>query len=183
MRARGRGAALAWVGAVTVAMAGGARGSGDAGLSVAGRALLAGTTVPAPMQLPNDASYCPPVSIMQGGALLQNQRTVITLGQLARECTLGPDGSTIVKVGVEGRLVLGSSSGGRHDVPLRFAITRGTDVVVSRVRRASVALGPAETFSTFALVEEGILVPAAAARDFEIEVGLGGSAPAVTRRR
>jgi hypothetical protein len=133
------------------------------------------------MALPNDVAYCPPISIMEGGSVIQSQRTVVTLGDVARECTVGPNGATIVKVGVEGRVVAGG--GGRHDVPIRIAITQGANVLANRAKRASVALPAGETFATFTVVEEGILVPASAAQDFDIEVGLGGSAPAARRRR
>jgi hypothetical protein len=176
MLAWGRCAALAAIGAVMAGAAGCAGVSGDQDLSPFARAVLAGTTVPAPMALPNEVSYCPPISISEGGSLIQNPRMAVSLGEVARECTVGPNGSTIVKVGVEGRLVLGTGSGGRHDIPIRIAVTQGTTVLVNRARRASVALPAGETFASFAVVEEGILVPASAAQDFDIEVGLGGGA-------
>ena len=170
----GRSAALAGVAALALGVTGCGGISGDQDLSPVTRAFLAGTNVPPPMALPNEAAYCPPISIVEGGSVIQSQRTVITLGELARECSVGPNGATIVKVGIEGRLVLGSGSGGRHDVPIRVAITQGDRVLVNRAKRASIALPAGETFGTFAVVEDGILVPASAVQDFDIVVGLGG---------
>src|SRR5829696_6333822 len=132
MLAWGRGAALVGMGALVVAIAG--CGTTSSELSPITRAFRAGTTVPAPMALPDETAYCPPVSIMEGGSVMQSQRTVVTLGEIARECTVGPNGATIVKVGVEGRIVLGSGSGGRTDVPVRISITQNGNVLANRGR-------------------------------------------------
>jgi hypothetical protein len=172
----GRGAAVAGISVLIMSAAGCAGGASDRDLSPLTRAFLAGSSVPEPMALPNDVAYCPPISIMEGGSVLQTQRNVITLGELARQCTVGPNGSTVVNVGVEGRVVLGSGSGGRHDVPIRIVITQGATVLANRSKRATLALPAGETFGTFAVVEEGIVVPASAAQDFDIEVGLGAAA-------
>jgi len=86
-----------------------------------------GTTVP-PSQAPElEAAYCPPVGVTEGGAALQAMggqagnaasiRTQMSLGRLARECTRRQDGSVSVKVGVEGRVLLGPAGApGRFDV-------------------------------------------------------------------
>ncbi|MEA1832919.1 hypothetical protein U8607_12590 [Methylobacterium durans] len=147
-----------------------------------------GTTVPPSQPKELEAPYCPPVGVSEGGAALQtlagrsadkpNIRTQVTLGRLARECTRREDGSITVKVGVEGRVLLGpAGTPGRFDVPITIAIKSDEKVVTSRFRRLSATVGPGEAQGFFSVVEEDLSVPAAMTRDYEIEVGLGGSAP------
>ena len=95
-----------------------------------------------------------------------------------------PDGSTLVKIGVEGRALVGvSGSAGRFDVPLRFVVNSGSTVFADHSRRTSVSIPAGSTQGTFILVEDGIVVPPAAAQDFAIEVGLGGGPAGGGRRR
>jgi hypothetical protein len=117
-----------------------------------------------------------------GGAL----RSQIALGQIARECVGNPDGTTLVRVGVEGRALLGvGGSPGRYDVPVHIVVKSGSTVIANRSRRLSIAIPQGDTQGSFSIVEEGILVPARDASVFEIEVALGsgGKAPATARRR
>lgn len=152
-----------------------------------------GTTVP-PSAPPNvDAAYCPPVDVADGGAAMQSfggartgdqaaLRSQISLGQLARECTPLGDGSVAVKVGVEGRALLGpGGSAGRFEAPVRIVVKNGETVVATRARRVSISIPSGANQGTFAFVEEGITVPARFARDYEIEVGLGGAVPRQVR--
>lgn len=147
-----------------------------------------GTTVPPSQPKELEAPYCPPVGVSEGGAALQtlagrtadrpNIRTQITLGRLARECTRREDGSITVKIGVEGRVLLGPAGApGRFDVPLTIAIKSDEKVVTSRFRRIATTVAPGEAQGFFSVIEEDITVPAAMTRDYEIEVGLGGSGP------
>ncbi|WP_132255996.1 hypothetical protein [Methylobacterium segetis] len=148
-----------------------------------------GPTVPPSQGKDLEPPYCPPVGVSEGGAALQTLggragdkasiRTQITLGRLARECTRREDGSITVKVGVEGRVLLGPAGApGRFDVPLTIAVKSDEKVVVSRFRRLSASVGAGEAQGFFSVVEEDISVPAAMTRDYEIEVGLGGGAKA-----
>jgi hypothetical protein len=137
---------------------------------------------------PEDA-FCPQIGVAEGGAALRSGdgsavRSQVMLGQLARECLGQSDGSTLVKVGVQGRALLGvGGSAGRFDVPVRVVVRQGDRVIANRVRRAAVQIPPGDTQGSFAVVEDGIVVPASAAQDFEIEVGLGGAAAGTSRRR
>src|ERR1700712_578111 len=119
-----------------------------------------GTTVP-PSQAPElEAAYCPPVGVTEGGAALQAMggqagnaasiRTQMSLGRLARECTRRQDGSVSVKVGVEGRVLLGPAGApGRFDVPLTIVIKYDDKVVTSRSHRTSVTVAPGEAQGFF----------------------------------
>lgn len=87
------------------------------------------TTEPAVAREPLvEASECPTVAVAEGrsairageGAAVRNQ---VSIANVARECLERPDGSIVVKVGVEGRALLGPGGGsGRFDVPVSFAI-------------------------------------------------------------
>ena len=136
---------------------------------------------------PEDA-YCPRIDVAEGGSVIQvgggSGRSQITLGQLARECLGQPDGSTLVKVGVQGRALVGAGGGaGRFSVPVRVVVRSGDRIIASRVRQAAVQVPPGDTQGTFVVVEEGIVVPRAAAQNFEIEVGLGGAGQGARARR
>ncbi|HEX2509476.1 MAG TPA: hypothetical protein VHK66_03060 [Microvirga sp.] len=149
--------------------------------------MLAGPTVPPEMTAEETDVHCPPVEVAGGGSVIQSgggegpPRSVITLGRLARECKGRRDGTTVVNVGVEGRAVLGGNGPSRFDVPVRIVIKRQGSVVASRVLRASIVVPAGNSHGSFAIVGEGLVVPAADASDFDIEVGLGGTADA--RRR
>jgi hypothetical protein len=81
-----------------------------------------------------------------------------------------------VRVGVEGRALLGAGGGGagRYTVPVRIVVKTGSRVIAERVRQATVAIPAGDTQGSFTLVEEGLVVSPADAGSFEIEVGLGG---------
>ena len=150
-------------------------------LTPSGRIVQPG--VPAVPLAPEDV-HCPRIAVAEGGSAIEVSRSQVTLGQLARECLGQADGSTLVKVGVQGRAILGAGGAvGRYDVPIRVVVRQGDRILASRVRRMAVQIPPGETQGSFAVVEEGIVVPRSAAEDFEIEVGLGGSGPAASRRR
>jgi hypothetical protein len=159
------------------------------GEKVAGGAVVARNAAGVVPVAPEDA-YCPRVGVPEGGGVIQASsggasgvRSQISLGQIARECLGQSDGSTLVKVGVQGRAILGPGGGaGRYDVPVRVVVKQGDRIIASRVQRAAVQIPPGDTQASFVIVEDRIVVPPSAAQDFEIEVGLGG-APAGSRRR
>ncbi len=147
-----------------------------------------GPTVPPEAPQTLDAAYCPPIDVPEGGAAIQASggRSQITLGQVARECTPRADGSVSVKLGIEGRALLGPSGApGRFEAPIFIAIKRNGAVVASRARRVAVTIPSGSAQGAFAIVEDGVVVPAAAAKDYDIEVGLGGGArtPKAPRRQ
>ena len=146
-----------------------------------------GPTVP-PAAPPNaDLAYCPAIDVADGGAALRSgvragdpslMRSQISLGNLARECTPLADGSVSVRVGVQARALLGPGGApGRFDAPVRIVIKNGETVVASRARRIAITIASGTAQGEASVVEEGITVPARFAKDYEIEVGLGGPAP------
>lgn len=154
-----------------------------------------GTTVPPLAQNPAaEVLDCPAVGVPEGGAALKTSggkgddasavRTQISISNVARECREGPGGTIIVKVGVEGRALLGpGGSTNRFDVPVTFALKKNDQVLVARTRRTSVAIQPGRYEQNFVLVEGDLVVPAGTG-EFEIEVGLGaGTKPTVSPAR
>lgn len=159
--------------------------SGGGGLG----AFLYGGTVPPSAPARAAEVECPAVAIAPGGAAMNSYgggrdgapealRSQLSIVNVARECVGRPDGSIIVKVGVEGRALVGpSGSAGRFEAPLRFVIKQGERVLASASRRAAVALATGETQGSFLVVEEGLVVPAGSS-GFDIEVALGGASAA-----
>jgi hypothetical protein len=166
----------------------------SAGKKFANLIFYGGTTVPASGAGLVAAVPCPAVTIASGGAAINSYaggreagpealRSQLSITDVARECTGRPDGSIIVKVGVEGRALVGpGGSAGRFEAPVGFAIKRHERVLASATRRAAVALSPGETQGTFLVVEDGLVVPPNT-DDFDIEVGLGGSGAERPARR
>src|SRR5215211_5795231 len=126
---------------------------------------------PAAPQANVEVMDCPRVDIAEGGAALrtyaggrtgnpESLRSQITIANVARECIGQPDGSIVVKVGVEGRALIGpAGSGGRFDAPVRVVVKRGDRVFANRIRRIPVTVPAGESQGAFVTVEEGILVP------------------------
>lgn len=138
-----------------------------------------GTTVPPSQPESLEPPYCPPVEVADGAAASRtmagaNVRTQFSLGRLARECARLPDGSITVKAGVEVNVLLGPAGApGRFEVPVTFQIRHDGKVVVSRVERAAVVVGPGEAQGFANIVADGLSVPAAMTADYDIAVGVG----------
>lgn len=192
--ATGMGAKAALAAAMLLALAG-CGSSGGSGMSFGDMFLSGGISPPPAQQSAASDTYCPMVSVMEGGSAIQAYsggqvgraealRSQVALGQIARECNLQPDGSVLVKVGVEGRALQGAGGGaGRFDVPVHIVVKKGSTVLANRLHRTAVAIPAGDTQGSFAIVEDGIVVPPSAAQEFEIEVGLGGSGAAEKPRR
>ncbi|MGO4704718.1 hypothetical protein AB4072_02935 [Microvirga sp. 2MCAF38] len=169
---------------------------GEGGSTLGNMVLFAGTTVPEPLPAVIEDVFCPSIDVFEGGAAMQaysggrvgdaaGLRSQISLGQMARECVGRQDGSTVVKVGVQGRVLLGAGggSGGRFDVPVRVVVRSGDTVFSNRVVRGSASIPAGDTQGQFTVIDEGIVVSSASVNDFVIEVGLGSAAAAQPARR
>jgi hypothetical protein len=116
---------------------------------------------------------CPGVSVRQGASTLaitepgveagpMTTRYQVSIGQTARECAaLG--GVMTMKVGVEGRVLLGPVGGpGQIDIPLRMAVVQeGTTpkTVLSKFYKFAVAIPPGQTNVPFVHVEQDLTFP------------------------
>ncbi|MGY2051102.1 hypothetical protein [Methylobacterium sp. JK268] len=172
-----------------LALAGPARAQDDDGSNTFLNLFRYGGTTKPPEAPPNpDDVYCPVIDIPEGGASVQSGTGVaihhqIAIAQVSRECVAGPGGTVTVRVGVQGRALLGPGGApGRFETPVTVTVKSGTTLIARRSRRASVTIPPGSASATFAVVEDGIAVPAASAADFEIEVALGAGGTKPARR-
>lgn len=154
------------------------------------------TTPPAANQLPTDPEeelVCPEVIVADGGAAIRAQsgedsaglRHQISIINVARECTPTGDGGFRLKVGVEGRVLLGPAGGaGTYGTTLTTLVNRGSTQVARRTARVGGTIPSGQGGTGFSHVEDGIVVPPGRG-DVEIFVGLGGGpvTPARSRRR
>jgi hypothetical protein len=86
-----------------------------------------------------------------------------TFVRAARQCSVAA-GQMTMKVGVEGRLILGPAGGpGQVDVPLRIAVvdesTAGSKPIVTKLIHIPVMVQSATDNPTFAHVEDGLTFP------------------------
>lgn len=156
--------------------------------STLGNLLRYGSTTQPPLARNPDspAADCPSVLVGEGRAAIKNGSNQISIANVARECIERQDGSVVVKIGVEGRALLGPGGrSGRFDVPVSFALVKGDTVLASRVKRTSVSIPADQAQASFTVVEGDMIVPKGTG-EFDIVVGLGGgptAAPAARRRR
>jgi hypothetical protein len=194
-RAARRGAGLVAV----VGLAGCGSSGGTTGSTLSNLFFFNSTTPPpARTAAAEDEVDCPTVDIFEGGAALRafgasgdsnSLRQQISIAQLARECTPTGGGGLTLKVGVEGRALIGPAGApGTFTAPLNVIVKRGETVVARRTRTVSVTVPPGETQGSFVVVEEDIAVPPGSG-ELAVEVGLGGTGerraekPQRTRRR
>jgi len=163
-----------------------------------GNVLMFQSTTPPPAdRLPKEEQdeqfVCPEVIIADGGAAVRAQsgqdsgslRHQISILNVARECTATGNGGFRLKVGVEGRILLGpAGSAGNYGATLTTVVSRGTTQIARRSARVGGTVASGQGGTDFSHVEEGIVVPAGRG-DVEVIVGLGGGAatPVRSRRR
>jgi hypothetical protein len=175
-----------------------APGSGSGPTNAFGNFLAFGTTAPPP---PPDRSKevvkldCPEVEVLGGAAAMRvggqenaSVRYQYSMGDVARECQV-ENGQINIKVGVEGRVLLGPAGGpGSFQVPVRIAIRREADQkpAMSKVYRIDAAIAPGESQTTFNMVSDTFQVPYLRPRaddDYTIVVGFDDKAEAPAARR
>jgi hypothetical protein len=127
---------------------------------------------------------CPGVEIRAGASTLNiamrsdqatagDLRYQLSFGQTARECRVH-DGTLAIKVGVQGRLILGPfGTPGSVDIPLRYAVVReGPEpkTIVTKFKRTGATIGPGQTQVQFVDIEEGLSFPLPAGGDLSAYV-------------
>lgn len=159
--------------------------TGGTGSTLSNLVKYGSTTEPAIQRPAGDveASNCPQVLVTPGRSSIRHANSQVSISNIARECVERPDGSIVVKVGIEGLALLGPSGGsGRFNVPVVFLIKQDERVIVTRTRHAAVSIGGGEAQASFMTVEGGMVVPAKSGT-FDIEVGLGGGSAGRASRR
>jgi hypothetical protein len=134
---------------------------------------------------------CPEVIIADGGAAMRAQsgtdsgglRHQVSILNVARECTPAGNGGYTLKVGVEGRVLLGpAGTPGTYGATLVTTVTRGTTVVARRTARVGGTIAAGQGGTDFSYVEQGIAVPPGRG-DVEITVDLTPAGAAAAPRR
>lgn len=175
----------AGVGSLLLAACSSTGSGGEGGNAFVNIFKYGGTTVPPVAPTPIiEVADCPPVAVTEGGAALRTVagggegaavRSQLSISEVARECVGRPDGSMVVKVGVQVRALVGAGGGSaRFDTPVSFVVKRGEQVFASRSRRVSVAVPPGQLEQTAIVVEDNIVVPPGVG-EVDIEVGLGAA--------
>lgn len=139
---------------------------------------------------------CPDIQVRQGAATLSssanpaeptamNLRYQFSIGTTARECRLLPGNMVTIRVGMQGRVVLGpEGSPGVFEVPIRFAVVReGVDTksIVTKLDRVSVTVPPDDPNVLFTHVAEGLDFPMPRGNDIDAYVVYVGFDPSAVR--
>lgn len=176
----------------------GSSSSPSAGSTALNMLMFQSSKPPAPDQLPKEEerndTVCPEVIIADGGAAIRAQagqdssglRYQVSITNVARECTPTGNGGFRLKVGVEGRVLLGPAGGpGSYGATLNTTVTRGTATVARRGSRVGGTIPSGQSGVDFSHVEDGIVVPAGNGEvEIIVSLGQGGAAaPARHRRR
>ncbi|MGE3246720.1 MAG: hypothetical protein AB7F96_06755 [Beijerinckiaceae bacterium] len=114
---------------------------------------------------------CPVVDVKEGGAAVRvyngrgtsnnDVRYQYSIGQTARECLL-QNGQLGIRVGVEGKVLLGpSGSGSSFNVPVSIAVRDegNNQIISSKIYSVAVSVPSGSPHATFSVVSETILVP------------------------
>lgn len=139
-------------------------------------------------------SDCPPVQVRTGASTLtssanpaeptaMNLRYQVTISNTARECRMGPNNTVSIKVGMQGRVIIGPEGvrSGSIDVPLRFAVVRETvesKVITTKLDRVAVTVPLNEGNVAFSHVAESLEFPMPRGGDLDNYVVYIGFDPA-----
>jgi hypothetical protein len=138
-------------------------------------------TAPQPVAGGTPDIGCPYIEIRQGASTLtvsgggdnaaMSLKYQGTFVRAARQCSVAA-GQMIMKVGVEGRIILGPAGGpGQVDVPLRIAVVdespTGMKPIVTKLIHIPVTVQSATDNPTFAHVEDGLSFPLPSAAELD----------------
>ena len=163
----------------------------------AAAAAASGPSGPVRVNMDPDAE-CPQINVPSGASSYSsyagspdagNVRFQARISQFARECTLNPGNTVTIRVGVEGRVILGAKgSPGAYPAPLTITVRdrSGKVIVASRAQRLSVRVPAGDTQGTFKVIDNGIVVPIGQEKplsSYEIIVGFQEGAGTGRKRR
>jgi hypothetical protein len=139
--------------------------------------LFAGSASPAAQAAVSGPAFnpddCPSVEVRTGAGTFKvpgqlpeasptDTRYQLTLTQMARQCMLS-GASLVMKVGVQGRIILGSAGGpGQFDIPLRYAVVRegvAPRTITTKFKRVPTDVPPGQSNLVFSDVEENLSFP------------------------
>jgi hypothetical protein len=150
--------------------------------------LFAGSASPAAQAAVSGPAFnpddCPSVEVRTGAGTFKvpgqlpeasptDTRYQLTLTQMARQCMLS-GASLVMKVGVQGRIILGSAGGpGQFDIPLRYAVVRegvAPRTITTKFKRVPTDVPPGQSNLVFSDVEENLSFPMPARAELAADV-------------
>jgi hypothetical protein len=94
-----------------------------------------------------------------------------TITEVVRECNYAGD-MLAMKVGVAGRLISGpSSESGQFLMPIRVAVTRGDEVLYTKLHEVMAEIPPGRTNGAFSFVDSQIVFPKPTQENIIVYVG------------
>lgn len=158
------------------------------------RLLFANTKLPEQKSGSTREYGCPAISIVDGtvsyrggdAATARGVTHQASIHDLARECRV--EGTMMrVKVGIQGRLVLGENGKpGTYTIPVRIAVRGNGQTIYSKLIPTTVTLAPGDSQSAFVVIDEGIVLPLTAedpGEAYSILTGLDPQGARETRRK
>lgn len=160
---------------------------------IATNILFGGQKLPEITELPREYT-CPSATILDGTAVYRvgeaeaargvNYQAVVN--DLARECKL--EGNSLrIKVGVQGRLILGDAGKpGQFTIPVRIAVRRAGETIFSKLVPTAVTVSPEQLQSSFVVIDDSILLTLSAedpGDEFKVLVGIDPQGQPAARRK
>jgi hypothetical protein len=138
---------------------------------------------------------CPKAEILEGTVAYRSGAADVArgvayqaaIGDIARDCSLVAQAQMRLRVGVQGRVILGEAGKpGTYSIPVRVAVRKGDQTVYSKMSSASVTIPASDTQATFIVIDEGILLPVGVSDpgdEYTVLVGLDPQSGRPTRNR
>ena len=123
-----------------------------------------------------EAAVCPRIALREGTAILRRGgpealEYVASITETSRSCRV-IGGQLVIEVGIAGRVTPGvAARAGGVQLPIRVAVTRGTDVLYSNMGTQSVAVTPGAGAQNFLYVDRSVRIAEPADRAVAIQVG------------
>ena len=139
----------------------------------------------APTRLKNTRNeltdYCPAVRIRAGTEAFRDYqgkekedekvRYQATITKVARECAY-VGGNLEIKVGARGRVITGPAGGaGTLTMPIRVAVTRGTDTVYSKLHKPQSTIPEGARNTDFSFVDDKVIIEAPRITNVRVYIG------------
>ncbi len=131
-------------------------------------------------------AYCPKTTIRTGTETMRifakgvnredadaasKLRYQATINEVVRECNYVAE-TLAMRIGVAGRVINGPvGEPGTLELPIRVAVTRGDDVLYSKLHKISATMEPGKTIARFRFVDEAVNIDKPDKRNIIIYIG------------
>ncbi|WAJ29645.1 hypothetical protein [Antarcticirhabdus aurantiaca] len=122
--------------------------------------------------------FCPNVTLREGTSILERPAFVASITGTSRDCRVA-DGKLFMHVGVAGRVMpQGGTGSSTVRLPIRVAVTRGSDVLYSKLGSQAVTVNPGGGAQIFSFVDTGVALAGPSDRSLTVFVGFDEGPPA-----